>query len=78
MERLRGRPLLEERFFNLSSVLVDVQARLHDLDAEVLLRALDREGPPLSREVMSFDAYLGQMAGANRGQRAASRGCNAR
>lgn len=61
MERLRGRPLLEERFFNLSTVLVDVQARLHDLDAEVLLRALEREGPPLSREVITFDAYLGQM-----------------
>jgi aminoglycoside phosphotransferase (APT) family kinase protein len=60
MERLRGRPLLQERFLGLSTVLVDVQARLHDLDAEALLGALDREGPPLSREVLTFGGYLAQ------------------
>ena len=62
MERLPGRPLLEARQFNLSAVLVEMQARLHALDAEVLLRALDRAGPPLRRDLVSFDAYLAQLA----------------
>jgi aminoglycoside phosphotransferase (APT) family kinase protein len=62
MERLPGRPLLEARQFNLSAVLVEMQVRLHALDADVLLRALDREGPPLHRNLVSFDAYLAQLA----------------
>jgi len=61
MERLSGRPLLRARFFNAGAVLADMQARLHDLDAEVLLRALDREGPSLSRAMVSFDGYLAQL-----------------
>ena len=61
MERLPGRPILKERILGLGAVLVDAQSRLHDLDAEVLLRALDDEGPPLSRDAMTFDSYLGQL-----------------
>jgi len=61
MDRLPGKPLLDERFLGLDAVLVDVQARLHALDAEAVLRALDDEGPPLSRETIGFDAYLAQL-----------------
>ncbi len=61
MERLAGRPLLHARLFKAGAVLADMQARLHDLDAEVLLRALDREGPSLSRATMSFEEYLAQL-----------------
>jgi len=58
MERLPGKPLLDARFLDISAALVEMQARLHDLDAEALLRALDRDGPPLGREVMSFEGHL--------------------
>ena len=61
MERLPGRALIEERLFNLGALLVDLQCRLHDLDASVLLDALRRAGPPLSAADLSFDAYLGQL-----------------
>jgi aminoglycoside phosphotransferase (APT) family kinase protein len=44
MERAAGRPLLEVRPWGVSAALADAHARLHALDAEVLLRALDDEG----------------------------------
>src|SRR5262249_56206418 len=44
MERLDGRPLLSAQPFGVIFVLVEMQLRLHTLDAEVLLEALDREG----------------------------------
>jgi aminoglycoside phosphotransferase (APT) family kinase protein len=61
MERLYGRPLLEARRIGIASVLAEMQLRLHALDAEVLLRALDREGPPISRETATFDGHLARL-----------------
>jgi aminoglycoside phosphotransferase (APT) family kinase protein len=66
MERLAGRPLLNARRLGIASVLVELQLRLHALDAEVLLQALDREGqassrvgaPPISREVVTVEGHL--------------------
>ena len=58
MERLPGRPLLGERRLGIAATMVELQLRLHALDAEVLLRALDREGPPVSRDTVSFDGHL--------------------
>ena len=50
-------------------MLVEMQLRLHALDAEVLLLALDREGqtssaagePPISRELVAFDGHLARL-----------------
>lgn len=66
MERLAGRPLLDARRLGVASVLVEMQLRLHALDAEVLFQALDREGqassraggPPISREMVTFEGHL--------------------
>ena len=44
MERAPGRPLLDVRLRGASATLAAEQARLHALDAEPLLRALDDEG----------------------------------
>src|SRR5262249_397268 len=49
MERLAGRPLLNVKWLGIASVLVELQLRLHALDAEVLLQALDREGQASGR-----------------------------
>jgi aminoglycoside phosphotransferase (APT) family kinase protein len=38
-----------------------MQLRLHALDADVLLRALDREGPPVTREMATFEGYLARL-----------------
>src|SRR5881296_1582875 len=65
MERLAGRPLLDAQRLGVASVLVEMQLRLHALDAEVLLLALDREGqtssaagePPISRELVAFSDH---------------------
>src|SRR5947208_15329039 len=40
MERLAGQPLLDAQRLGVASVLVEMQLRLHALDAEVLLLAL--------------------------------------
>ena len=69
MERLAGRPLLDAQRLGVASVLVEMQLRLHALDAEVLLLALDREGqassaagePPISRELVAFDGHLARL-----------------
>jgi aminoglycoside phosphotransferase (APT) family kinase protein len=69
MERLPGRRLLEAGLFRISRVLVETQLRLHALDAEVLLRALDREGlatsaagaPAISGDMVTLDGHLGQL-----------------
>jgi len=66
MERLRGRPLLNVKWLGIASVLVELQLRLHTLDADALLQALDREGqassrvgiPPISREAVTLDGHL--------------------
>ena len=44
MERAPGRPMLEVRKFDIAGVLVQMQLRLHDLDAQPLLRAVRQEG----------------------------------
>ncbi len=69
MERLAGKPLLQARHLNLSRVLVDTQLRLHALDAEALLRAMDEEGrdsraaggPAISREMITIEGHLAQL-----------------
>jgi aminoglycoside phosphotransferase (APT) family kinase protein len=61
MERLAGRPLLAARRIGVAPVLAEMQVRLHALDAEVLLRALDREGPPITREVATFEGHLARL-----------------
>jgi aminoglycoside phosphotransferase (APT) family kinase protein len=69
MERLPGKPLLQARYLNLSRILVDTQLRLHALDAEALLRAMDEEGresravrgPALLREMMILEGHLAQL-----------------
>jgi aminoglycoside phosphotransferase (APT) family kinase protein len=69
MERLAGRPLLAVRRLGVAAVLVEMQLRLHALDAEVLLQALDREGqastagsgPPISREAVAFEGHLARL-----------------
>jgi aminoglycoside phosphotransferase (APT) family kinase protein len=58
MERLPGRPLLEERRLGVGRVLVEMQSRLHALDAGRLRDALDRVGAP---EYASFDRFLRQL-----------------
>jgi aminoglycoside phosphotransferase (APT) family kinase protein len=77
MERVPGRPLLGARFFNLSRILVDLQLRLHALDAEALLRALDAEGraaraagrPPVDRDMVTLEGHLEQLESRVRGGR---------
>jgi aminoglycoside phosphotransferase (APT) family kinase protein len=61
MERLAGRPLLDAQRIGIASVLAETQLRLHALDAEVLLRALDREGSPVSRETATFEGHLARL-----------------
>jgi aminoglycoside phosphotransferase (APT) family kinase protein len=71
MERLAGRSLLNARWLGIASVLVELQLRLHALDAEVLLQALDHEGqassrggaPPISREVVTLEGHLERLEG---------------
>lgn len=62
MERARGRPLLEDRLRGVGGALAAAQARLHGLDAEPLLRALDEEGRAaggtFDRAVVSVHALL--------------------
>ena len=64
MERLAGRPMLDVRPFNIAGVLVEAQLRLHALDAEVLLDAVERE----PRDMITFGALL-----ADLGRRVAGR-----
>ena len=69
MERLPGAPLLQAHYLNLSRVLVETQLRLHALDAETLLRAMDEEGrdsratggPAMSRDVITLEGHLAQL-----------------
>jgi aminoglycoside phosphotransferase (APT) family kinase protein len=66
MERLPGMPLIEAGVLAIGRVLVEMQLRLHALDAETLLRALAREdlastlagAPPIGRERMTLEGYL--------------------
>jgi aminoglycoside phosphotransferase (APT) family kinase protein len=62
MERARGRPLLDDRLRGVGLILAAAQARLHALDAERVLRAIDEEGRAagggFDRAVVGFDALL--------------------
>jgi aminoglycoside phosphotransferase (APT) family kinase protein len=62
MERAIGRPLLDDRVLGVSATLADAQVRLHALDAEPVLRALDDEGRAagggFDRSVVGYDGYL--------------------
>lgn len=70
MERLAGMPLIEAGLFAISRVLVEMQLRLHALDAEPLLRALAREdlastlagAPSIGRDSMTLEGRLAQFA----------------
>jgi len=61
MERLPGRVLPEERMIGMAAVLVEQQLRLHALDAEPLLRALDVETPG-GRAALTFDGHLAELS----------------
>jgi aminoglycoside phosphotransferase (APT) family kinase protein len=71
MERLPGEALTRAGVFRMRRILLHMQQRLHDLDADVLLRALEREdlasvaagGPPLGRETMTLGGQLAQLGG---------------
>lgn len=62
MERAPGRPLLDAQRLGASRVLADAHVRLHALDAEALLRALDEEGRAaggaFDRTAVTYDGYL--------------------
>ena len=62
MERAPGRPLLDDRLRGVGVTLASAQARLHALDAEPVLRALDEEGRAagggFGRAVVGYDALL--------------------
>ncbi len=69
MERLPGKALTEAGVFRIRRLLLEMQLRLHALDADVLLRALEREdmasaaagGPALGRDAMTLGGHLGQL-----------------
>jgi aminoglycoside phosphotransferase (APT) family kinase protein len=69
MERLPGEPLTKAGLFNVRRILLDMQLRLHALDADTLLQALAREdlasvsagGPSLGWETMTVDGYLARL-----------------
>jgi len=61
MERLPGRVLPEERMIGMAAVLVEQQRRLHALDAEPLLQALDVETRG-GRAAVTFDGYLAELS----------------
>ena len=69
MERLPGKPLIEGRLSDIGRVLVEMQVRLHALDADVLLRTLAREdlaatvagAPAIGRDRMTLEGYLAQL-----------------
>jgi aminoglycoside phosphotransferase (APT) family kinase protein len=61
MERLPGRVLPEERMIGMAAVLVEQQRRLHALDAEPVLHALDVETPG-GRAAVTFDGYLADLS----------------
>jgi aminoglycoside phosphotransferase (APT) family kinase protein len=59
MERMPGRPMLEVRKWDIVSVLVKTQLRLHDLDEEALRRAV---GEGASGDMPSFVSVLAELS----------------
>jgi aminoglycoside phosphotransferase (APT) family kinase protein len=60
MERRPGRPLLDAQRLGVARLLVDTQLRLHALDPETLLHALEREAPGASG-LVTLDGHLTQI-----------------
>ena len=60
MERLSGKPLPEVRMLGMARIVAELQASLHDLDANAFLRALARDG--LAPQSFTFEAHLEQLA----------------
>ncbi len=62
MERAAGRPLLDARRAGVGRTLAETQARLHALNPEALLRALDEEGRAVGwgfdRATVGFEGHL--------------------
>ena len=62
MERAAGRPLLATRRPGMGRTLAEAHARLHGLNAEALLRALDDEGRAagwrFDRDSVGFESHL--------------------
>jgi aminoglycoside phosphotransferase (APT) family kinase protein len=62
LERASGRPLLDAGLRGVSATLADAQARLHALDPETLLRALDDEGRAagggFDRSTIGYEGHL--------------------
>jgi aminoglycoside phosphotransferase (APT) family kinase protein len=62
MERVAGRPLLDARRLGAARTLAETHARLHALNPEPLLRALDDEGRlagwGFDRDTVSFESHL--------------------
>jgi aminoglycoside phosphotransferase (APT) family kinase protein len=62
MERAPGRPLLDAQRVGTSRVLAQAQTRLHALDADALLRALDQEGRAaggrFDHHAITYEGYL--------------------
>ena len=65
MERAAGRPLLEARRPGVGRTLAETHARLHALNAEALLRALDDEGRAagwaFDRDSVGFESHLASL-----------------
>jgi len=59
MERMPGRPLLEARKWNIATVLVETQLRLHDLDGEALRRAVRSQ---TGSDMLSFGNVLAELS----------------
>jgi aminoglycoside phosphotransferase (APT) family kinase protein len=59
MERMPGRPMLEVRKWDIASVLVQTQLRLHDLDGEILRRAVGQEA---CGDMPSFGSVLAELS----------------
>jgi aminoglycoside phosphotransferase (APT) family kinase protein len=65
MERAAGRPLLAARRTGVGRTLAETHARLHALNAEALLRALDDEGRAagwsFDRDAVGFESHLASL-----------------
>ncbi|HEY7434425.1 MAG TPA: phosphotransferase [Methylomirabilota bacterium] len=65
MERAAGRPLLDARRPRVARTLAETHARLHALNPEPLLRALDDEGRAagwgFDRDTVSFEGHLASL-----------------
>jgi aminoglycoside phosphotransferase (APT) family kinase protein len=69
MERRAGKALSESGVLSIRRIMLETQVRLHALDADALLRALERDdlastaagGPSLERDLMTVDGHLARL-----------------